>query len=99
MDINKYFKENRKINDTHYPLIKCADNFEMSVQASKFHYCEPRLDSSYYVSVEVGFPSEKEDLLMEWADTPEDPTGTVYGWVPVEVVEEVIEKHGGIKGR
>ena len=24
------------------------------------------------------------------------PTGTVYGWVPVEVVDQVVEKHGGL---
>jgi hypothetical protein len=32
---------------------------------------------------------------MEWAETPSNPTGTVYGWVPVEVVMEVISSHGG----
>ena len=97
MDINKYFDDNPKGFGTHYPQIKCADGFTLSVQASQYHYCTPRLDKSFYVAVEVGFPSEKEDLLMEWAETPDDPTGTVYGWVPVDVVEKVIDKHGGIK--
>ena len=35
---------------------------------------------------------------MNYAETPENPTETVYGWVPVEVVESVIEKHGGLMG-
>jgi len=36
-----------------------------------------------------------EPLIMEWAETPSNPTGTVYGWVPTEVVMEVIASHGG----
>ena len=27
---------------------------------------------------------------------PDDPIDTVYGYVPVELVNKVIEKHGGI---
>lgn len=33
---------------------------------------------------------------MEYAENPDDPTDTVYGWVPVEVVEAVVNNHGGI---
>ena len=32
---------------------------------------------------------------MEYAENPDHPTGTVYGWVPVEVISEVIAKRGG----
>lgn len=81
------------------PHIKCHDGFRMSVQASKFHYCEPRLDlaSGEYDAVEIGFPTMAEDLLIEYAECPSKPTETVYGRVPVETVDAVIEKHGGIK--
>jgi hypothetical protein len=48
-------------------------------------------------SVEIGFPSEKEDLIMEYAESPDRPTRTVYSFVPHEVVHEVIMKHGGKK--
>ena len=34
---------------------------------------------------------------MPYAEDRERPTDTVYGYVPVEIVERVIEKHGGIK--
>jgi hypothetical protein len=37
-----------------------------------------------------------EPLLMPYAETPEDPTGTVYAYVPVELVTNVIVKHGGM---
>ena len=80
------------------PWIECADGFRMSVQAGEFAYCEPRINKAlYYSRVEVGFPSEVEPLMLEWAESPEKPTDTVYGWIPVEVVNQVIEKHGGIK--
>jgi hypothetical protein len=38
----------------------------------------------------------EEPELMEYAEDPVDPTGTVYGWVPVELVNKLIDKHGGI---
>ena len=46
-------------------------------------------------SVEIGFPSEKEELLMEYAEDQDRPTRTVYANVPHQVVHEVIMKHGG----
>lgn len=77
----------------------CKDGFTMSVQANSGAYCEPRVsDASRYESAEVGFPSEAEPLLMEWAEAPDKPTETVYGWVPVAVIRQVIEKHGGMVG-
>ena len=77
--------------------VVCADGFTMSVQAHQGAYCEPRMSGApVYTHVEVGFPSEREDLLMQWAEEPEKPTQTVYGYVPVQVVTNVIAKHGGI---
>jgi len=46
----------------------------------------------------VGFPSMDEPLLMPYAEDASRPTCTVYGWVPAQVIAEVIAKHGGIKG-
>ena len=75
----------------------CADGFRMSVQANESAYCEPRLNKQKkYNLVEVGYPSEEEPLIMPWAEHPAQPTDTVYGYVPVEVVTNVIVKHGGI---
>ena len=82
----------------HAALVVCADDFTMSVQASRNHYCEPRTDdATYYNTVEVGFPSQASDLLMEYAGDRDHPTQTVYGYVPESVVLEVIEAHGGFK--
>lgn len=79
------------------PQIVCKDGFAMSVQGSDGHCCTPRTNGYYYSHVEVGYPSEEEILLMEYAKGASSPTQTVYGWVPVEIVDKIIEKHGGIK--
>ena len=63
----------------------------MSVQASQFHYCSPRDSVGPWTDVEIGFPSERVEKFMKWAEKADTPTETVYGWVPLEVVAEVVE--------
>jgi len=83
--------------DYRYPRIVCADGFTMSVQAHDGAYCSPRENNAgKYNQVEVGFPSAAEPLLMDYCEDHEDPTGTVYAYVPVQVVTNVIAKHGGM---
>ncbi len=78
-------------------IVVCADGFRMSVQGHEGAYCEPRLNNQKkYNLVEVGYPSKREELIMPWAEHPAQPTDTVYGYVPVDVVTNVIVKHGGI---
>lgn len=84
-----------------YALV-CSDGFTMSVQMSAGHYCEPRrsgLESADYLSAELGYPSEPEELILQYAEEPEDPTETVYGRVPMQVLEQVFQKHGGLHPR
>jgi hypothetical protein len=86
-----------KFADKLNQLVVCADGFKMSVQAHYGAYCNPKMDGAEsYDEVEVGFPSSAEPLLMEWCEDPEDPTGTVYAYVPSQVVVNVIAKHGGM---
>jgi len=85
----------------HQPRRKtvvCKDGFAMSVQASEYHYCSPRENgiAMNYSAVEVGFPNKKEDLMLDWAEDRDDPTGTVYAYVPASIIIDVIEKHGGM---
>ena len=75
--------------------IVCADDLRMSVQASRTHYCSPREDEGPWSEVEVGFPSQRVEELMPYAEDADKPTETVYAWVPIEVVEAVIAAHGG----
>jgi hypothetical protein len=76
--------------------IKCIDGFTMSVQASQYMYCEPRVDVGPWRAVEVGFPSMRVEEFMKYAEDRGDPTQTVYNRVPVAVVNKVIQDHGGI---
>jgi len=72
------------------------DGFSVSIQASSTHYCTPRYDVGPYTEVELGYPNQVEELLLPYAETPENPCMTVYGYVPVSVIHELIKKHGGI---
>lgn len=91
--INEYLK--KYFDNPLKPVIKCKDGFSMSVQASKTHYCFPRADGGPYTAVEIGFISDPEPLLLPYTIDKENQTETVHGWVPIEVAEAVILKHGG----
>ena len=90
--------------------IRCADGFTLSVIAGEGAYSSPRPDrygglgdapGDYpgpYHAVEVGFPSSRPepwDRWVEYAETPQDPTQTVYGYVPVPLVRDLVASHGG----
>ena len=94
MNVNEYLNKSR--SGRLAPSVRCVDGFSMSVQASYSHYCSPRNDHGPWATVEVGFPSHKCDDLMPYAENADAPCDTVYGWVPVEVVEKVIADHGGV---
>ena len=80
-----------------YERVVCKDGFSMSVQANDGAYCYPRISGAEkYSEVEVGFPSEREELLQQWAENWHSPCDTVYGYVPTSVVELVCAKHGGV---
>ena len=97
MDIvNEYMKNNRATDWFGVKRLHCNDGFSMSVQPMLSARVKPEETDCYY-QVEVGLPSEREELLMEYAEDCDKPTDTIYAYVPVEVVQEVIEKHGGIK--
>ena len=82
--------------------VVCADGFTISVQASEKHYCSPRANGAevIYGRVEIGYPSEHEPEFDEYVEKLEhatiDWTGSVYGWVPSDIVALVIAKHGGM---
>jgi hypothetical protein len=94
MQVNEFFNT---VGSNRNRQVVCADGFKMSVQAFAGGYCTPRTNNAdRYEEVEVGYPSQPEELLMDWAEEPDKPTQTVYGYVPVQVVTNVIAKHGGI---
>ena len=103
--INEYLKETRSVGklsdgtdfEQNRPRLMCADGFSVSVQASEYHYCTPRINGAdKYETVELGFPSAEDSLIVDYAEEADRPTDTVYGYVPVHIVCELVEKHGGI---
>ena len=81
-----------------YEAVVCEDGFSVSIQASRYSYSEPKRDNyaQGYTSVELGFPNRPCPFIIDYAETPEDPTGSVYGYVPASVVKKMIAAHGGI---
>ena len=116
MKINEFIKDNLKVTilsedplmkhmmtSSRLPHIICADGFSMSVQVGYSLYSTPKKIAKRYSAVEIGYPSEPEELIKEYAefapfDEDENPdyTDTVYPYVPVGVVDKVLKKHGGI---
>ena len=103
MKINEFIQKYRKVKklvpgmtSSVTPHIVCKAGFEMSVQAGQSLYSEPRDVVDSYEEAEVGFPSTEESLLTSYAEDEENLCGTVYGYVPCSIIDEVIEKHGGI---
>lgn len=103
MNVNNYLAKFRDLNGigldgSHFPLakrIKCKDGFSISVQATHAAYCDPRENIGPWYEVECGFPSSTPELIMSFAEEPEKPTETVYAYVPVDLVEQLIGLHGG----
>ena len=103
MKINEFIQKYRKVKKlvpgmtrTITPHVVCKDGFKMSVQAGQSLYSEPRDVADSYEEAEVGFPSTEESLLTTYAEDEENLCGTVYGYVPCSIIDEVIVKHGGI---
>lgn len=76
--------------------VVCKDGFSMSVQANSGVSCDPRRDNVIYVGVEVGYPSRREQLLDEYVSKKGNWTESVYGFVPANIIDDIIEKHGGM---
>ena len=77
------------------PPVLCRDGFKVSIQASESHYCYPRDSTGPWQEFELGFPSEADELIALHAEDPDNPTETVYPYVPVSIVEQLLDKHGG----
>jgi len=105
MNVTEFLNEHRTVIQgfkgwkyyDNCPRIVCGDGLTLSVQASRMHYCSPRLDDlESYESVEIGYPSAVIEEFLPFAEDEECPTSTVYAQVPIELVDTVITKHGGI---
>lgn len=97
MDLSTFIKDT--FDGSPYqirPRIVCKDGFSMSVQGHFGAYSKPRQNNIFFETLEIGFPSHKEPLISEFAENQRDLTETVYPYVDTEIIQQVIDKHGGI---
>ncbi len=100
--LRKTYVQKQSMGETYIPNrshIVCSDGYSFSVQASRGHYCLPRLDiaDGMYSAVEIGnININAHPSLAEYADDEVHDGGTVYGAVPVELVNIIIATHGGM---
>ena len=93
MTTNEFLQKYRRVRfgmNVTRPRVKCADGYTVSIQAGYGIYSIPREDADAYEAVELGFPSKVDRKLRPYASCG------VYGYVPVELVDEILQKHGGI---
>lgn len=82
--------------------LKCKSGLTMSLQGGSCLYSEPKdYMAEKFSQVEMGFPSRFLPELIEYADVYEPKTiedySTVYAYVPVEILNKIIHRNGGIK--
>ena len=76
--------------------LHCKDGFSIHISAGEEFYCSPRENhkDGAYQTVEGGLPNQCEELLLPYAEEPDLPTETVYAYVPIEIMDKVIQNHG-----
>ena len=99
-EVNAYLLRHRTDERFWFaPRIVCADGFSMSVQVHCGAYCSPRDGiGPDWLSAEIGFPSAAPNAaVMAYAEDDDKPTDTVYGYVPMELIDALVAEHGGIE--
>ena len=88
-------------NEFIRPKIVLGDGISMNIQASAYHYCEPRKSGlDIYDSYELGYPSEVIEQLRKYVQTPIASDAELlqsrYLFVPAGIVSQILMEHGGI---
>lgn len=102
MTVNEFLSDTRRELPSrglcNRPRVECYDGFSISIQASELHYCTPRTNEvgTVYETVELGYPSDYDDIILAFAEDEESPEDSVYPYVPVLLVDRLLKKHGGI---
>lgn len=77
------------------PSVKCVDGFWISIQGHRGAWSEPskELRNIYeYDEMEI----KVSELLPERFNQYRDGDSSIYGYVPVEMIEALLVEHGGI---
>lgn len=85
------------------PRVICRDGFSFGVETGEGSYTEPAVQIYKYMdyrSIEITKPSVEDETLEGFAEEYLHLSGPIteceIPYVPVELIEEMIEKHGGI---
>jgi len=101
----------REVRDDHgltytelYSRIECADGLSFSAQGGRTKYSLPRDSYGYYFQLEVGYPRKEgahARMPEEWSEYAAgwyDPDACEFwGYVPIELIQALIDAHGGEK--
>lgn len=111
MTVNEYLNKYNNLFSSSVafaPRLICEDGFSMYVQGNTRDYCRPHSNEGPWTHVQVAFCSSSVEQIYPFVEVfdygedddetiPEQNTQTIYGFVPVEVVDQLIQSHGGIK--
>jgi hypothetical protein len=76
----------------------CGNGLSFLLRAGKYLFSKPQSETGPWESVEVAYTSRPVPELFPYEQTPRQRNSreSVYQYVPVEVVDDIIEKNGGI---
>jgi hypothetical protein len=90
------------VDSEHCPRAKrldITDELSISIQANQGAYCLPRTNlPSYkdYHEFELGFPNfVPPAYIMQYAEDSSCPENTVYGYVPYDLIQKMIDELRG----
>lgn len=100
---NEWLKAAPRLSPQHLSARRravCKSGLSLSIQASRWHYCSPKQDNaSSYTMVEAGFPEKNGKPVRLRSLGPAESRGSpVWGYVPVETLDRLLRRNGGIVG-
>lgn len=94
LHLKPYTKQDRLLQRVTF-----VNGESISIQANDGAYCYPRENKqncyTEFFEFELGFPSFESDLIREYAEDKDKLTNTVYGYVPYQIIQQLIDQNGG----
>jgi len=82
------------------PRVVCKDGFSISIQVNHNNYCASENGTREFglnwKEVEWGFPSSTINPIKYNAEDKKHTTDTVGGYVDINIIDELLNEHGGI---
>lgn len=95
--IVEYIQKQKALDKYDIGRVTCADGFTVYCHAGWFYYCTPRVAFAEWDTIELATPSEVlPDHFTMYAENEENLLETFYSYVPVSLVDALLELHGGI---